>query len=334
MPSVLCGVDLGGTKLGIGLVSQQGRVLDQKTFHDHVSRKPDEILDHIAARIRELLARNGFRESDLQGIGVGTAGHIRHRDGIVITMSNLAGFTGYPIRERLERRFDRRVVVDNDANAQAWGEYLYGAGAGHRNMVFMTISTQIGAGIVLDGKLFRGTTGTAGEIGHTIVDSSSELLCPCGNRGCLIALASGVAIPGAVKRKLLAGSVSSLVGSGSLGATAPGDVLPGAASPGETAFDGEFIARGLAIKDPLCTDIVEDFARYIGIGVYNIFQVFNPDAVVLGGGLVNWGSPFLEGIRSTVRLLARGMMDEELAILPGSCESPGIVGAASLVLGD
>ncbi|MEI6387657.1 MAG: ROK family protein [Spirochaetota bacterium] len=318
MASILCGVDLGGTKLGIGLVSESGTILDSSLSKDHVFRTPDEVVGDIATRIRGLMAKNGYAESDLRGIGLGVAGHLRYRDGVAITISNLEGWKGYPLRERLGQRFPGlRILVDNDANAQALGEYKYGAGVGFRNMVFMTISTQIGAGIVLDGRILRGMTGTAGEIGHTIVEASSAELCPCGNRGCLIAHASTVAIAPAVRRRLSLGMTSTLVNSGNL------DRL---------RLDGEFIARGLVLGDQLCVQIMEEFARYIGIGIYNVFQVFNPEAVVLGGGLMNWGAPFLEGITRSVRTLARDMMYEELAILPGSLDAPGIVGAASLVL--
>jgi glucokinase len=272
----------------------------------------------MAARIRELLARNGFTTADLRGIGVGTAGHLRFRDGVVITMSNLEGWKGYPLKERLAAHFEGLgVFVDNDANAQALGEYRYGAGASFKSLVFMTISTQIGAGVVLDGRLLRGRTGTAGEIGHTIVEASSAELCPCGNRGCLIAHASGVAIPGAARRLLEGGAKSTRLTLGELA---------------EARLDGEFVAQGLASGDPLSVEIMEEFARYIGIGVYNVFQVFNPEAVVLGGGLMNWGAPFLDRIKKHFRGLARDMMYEELAILPSACEAPGIVGAASLVL--
>lgn len=318
MAHVLCGVDLGGTKLGIGLVSPDGRLIDQTISRDHVSLEPASIVAAMDYGIRGLLKKQGLVEADLLGIGVGTAGHLRHNDGVVITMSNLEGWKGFPLRDSLRRRFpSTRIAVDNDANAQALGEYLHGAGAGSSTMVFMTISTQIGAGIILDGKIFRGKTGSAGEIGHTIVDPNSDHLCPCGNHGCLIALASGVAIPGAARRLLLAGARSKLVDLGRLEGR---------------RLDGEFVARGLEVGDPLCRELVDDFARSIGIGVYNIFQVFNPERVVLGGGLMNWGEPFLEGIRKRVRELARDMMYEEMPIVAAGLEAPGIVGAASLVL--
>ncbi|MEI6874600.1 MAG: ROK family protein [Spirochaetota bacterium] len=317
MDSILCGVDLGGTKLGVGLVSESGQVIEETLVYDHVSKTPDAIMDEIAGLIRALLRKHGVDESRLRGIGVGTAGHLRHRDGTLITMSNLPGFKGYPIRDRLKERFAAPVEVDNDANAQAYGEFRHGAGRGYRHMIFMTLSTQIGAGIVLDGKLFRGMTGTAGEIGHTIVDPGSDEVCPCGNRGCLISVASGIALPSAFRKKLQAGLSSSLASLSELDSV---------------AIDGNLIARGLAIGDPACLAVLEDFTRFIGLGIYNLFQIFNPEVVVLGGGLTNWGDPFFAGIRRHFLELARDMMFEEMAILPGTCRSSGIVGAASLVL--
>lgn len=318
MESLLCGVDLGGTKLSVGLVTASGTVLDQVTVYDHVKKDPDRILEEIVALVQTLLAKNGVQERDLRGVGVATAGHLRYRDGVLITMSNLEGFRQYPIRDNLQSRFSVPVEVDNDANAQAWAEYQFGAGRGHRDMVFMTLSTQIGAGIILGGTLFRGMTGTAGEIGHTIVDPNSDLVCPCGNRGCLIAVASGVSLPAVVARKLQAGATSSLVSLADLESK---------------VIDGNFIREGLVRGDPLCRSVVEDYAAYVGIGVYNLFQIFNPEAVVLGGGLTQWGAPLFDGIRRRVRELARDMMYEPMEILPGTVANSGLVGAASLVAG-
>jgi glucokinase len=237
----------------------------------------------------------------------------------MITMSNLTGWAGFPLRERLQARFAVRVEVDNDANAQAFGEFKHGAGKGYRDQVFITISTQIGAGIILGGKLFRGMTGTAGEIGHTIVDPAGDETCPCGNRGCLISMASGVALPGAFRRAFRDGATSRLVSEADLGSG---------------TIDGPLVARGLAEGDEACLHVVADFASWIGIAVYNMFQIFNPEAVVLGGGLTNWGAPFFDGIRRKVKELARGMMYDELPILPAALTASGIVGAASLLLSE
>jgi glucokinase len=317
MDSVLCGVDIGGTKLGLGIVSTEGRLLVEQTIHDHVRKSPEGVIADIAVLVPDLLRRLGLSMSALRGVGVGTAGHLRYKDGVIITMSNLAGWAGFPLRERLQTRFAVPVEVDNDANAQAFGEFSHGAGRGYQDQVFMTISTQIGAGIILGGKLFRGMTGTAGEVGHTIVSPGSEETCPCGNRGCLIAMASGVALPGAFRRAFRAGAKSSVVSETDLGSG---------------KINGPLVARGLAEGDDACLRVVADFASWIGIAVYNVFQVFNPEAIILGGGLTNWGAPFFDGIRRKVRELARGMMHDELPILPATLSASGIVGAASLLL--
>ncbi len=315
---ILCGVDIGGTKLAVGLVTEDGRVSSSLILHDHVDKTPDEIVEMIVTAIRRLLREAHLTESDLRGIGVATAGHLRYRDGILITMSNLRGFEGYPLRARIQETFSVPVSVDNDANAQAFGEFKYGAGAGYSPMVFMTISTQIGAGIVLDGRLFRGMTGTSGEIGHTIVDPDSEFVCPCGNRGCLIAVASGVALPGLAKKLLAEGMSSPLVGGSGVDAA---------------AITGELVKQGLDEGDELCSEIVRRFGDYIGIACYNIFQVFNPQAIVLGGGLLSWGDPFFHRIASTFRQLAGKMMYEEVSLLKATIGAhSGLIGAASLVL--
>jgi len=317
---VLCGVDIGGTKLSIGLVHADGKLADSITMHDHVGKEPDQIVAQTVEGIHSLLAKNSLSADNLRGIGVGTAGHLRYRDGILITMSNLRGFEGYPLRERLQQSFDAPVAVDNDANAQAFGEFKYGSGIGFENMIFMTLSTQIGSGIVLDGRLFRGMTGTAGEIGHTIVEPSTDLTCPCGNRGCLIAVASGVALPHVSRRKAASGIPSKLVG-------------------GE-GFDystvtGELILKGIRAADPLCISIVEDFADYIGIACYNVFQIFNPQAIVLGGGLMSWGDIFFDKITARFRSLAGSMMYEDVAVRKASVgRHSGVIGAASLALED
>lgn len=145
------------------------------------------------------------------GIGVVFPGHIRSSEGICITTSNLsAGFKEYPLKAKIEERFDNiTVYVDNDANAQAYAEYMYGAGKGTKDMVFVTVSTGgVGAGIIVDGKLYRGMTGTAGEIGHTVIDVHSDRQCTCGNYGCLMTNSCGMFLPTMANAHLEKGIIS------------------------------------------------------------------------------------------------------------------------------
>ncbi len=318
MDKILCGVDIGGTKLSVALMTTAGEIIEKCIDCDHVHKSECGLTDQVKLNIRRLLKNNGFKESDLLGIGMGCAGHIRFRDGVIITTSNLKGFKCYPLRDAMQLSFKVPVILDNDANAQAFGEYRFGAGRGFSDMVFLTISTGIGAGIIINGKLFRGFTGTAGEFGHTIIDPESDLTCTCGNKGCLMACACGLALPNLFRKKLSKGMVSSL--------NLPADF-------DFSKIDGKLIKKGLDAGDPVSTEIVLDSGRYLGIALYNIFQALNPPIIVLGGGLLSWGEIYLERIKTTFHELARDMMYDPVEIRVSEIgPDAGVIGAASLVL--
>ena len=318
MNSVFCGIDIGGTKCAVALVDEQGRIVDKILTREHTGRREAELVELVVSMVRELLHRNDFRESQLPGIGIGFAGHIRYRDGVVITTSNLQGFKGYPLREAFQEYFTVPVILDNDTNAQAWGEHCFGAGRGYDDMVFLTISTGIGAGIIIDGRLYRGTTGTAGEFGHTIVASGSDLVCTCGNRGCLMAVASGLALPRLFEKKTENGKRSKLSG------------LPDF-DPGKV--DGKILKKGLDMEDPVSREIILDCGYYMGIGLYNIFQALNPPLIVLGGGLIHWGDLYLDKIRSTFYSLAGNMLYDPIKIRVSEIiGEAGVIGAAALTM--
>ncbi len=318
MKRLHCGVDIGGTKCSVALVNGQGEIVDKIQSRNHISEKEEEVVETVAALIRQLVKRNKMQVSDLPGIGIGFAGHIRYRDGVVITTSNLPGFKDYPLREAFRSRFPVPVYLDNDANAQAWGEYRFGAGRGYKDMVFLTISTGIGAGIILNRHIFRGTTGTAGEFGHTIVAPNSELVCTCGNHGCLMAVASGLALPHLFARKMQEGKKSLL------------SQLP---SFHPEKINGEILKEGLDMHDTVSEEIVLECGHYLGIGVYNIFQTFNPPLIVLGGGLTRWGDLYLDKIRSTFLELAHGMIFDPVKItLSEILGDAGVIGAAALTM--
>ena len=318
MGNILCGVDIGGTKLSVALTTADGVIIDKCIGCDHVEKSECGMTDQIKYNIRKLLRRNNLTESDLCGIGIGCAGHIRFRDGTIITTSNLKGYKGYPLRNVVQSGFEVPVTLDNDANAQAFGEYKFGAGKGFDNMVFLTISTGIGAGIIIDGRLYRGMTGTAGEFGHTIIEPGSELICTCGNRGCLMACACGMALPHLFRKKLKEGKRTKLD-------------LP--ENFDLSLVDGKLIKEGLDIGDPVSKEIMLDSGRYVGIGIYNIFQALNPQLIVLGGGLLSWGNIYLDQIKATFYDLARDMIFDPVEIKVSDIgPDAGVIGAASLNL--
>jgi len=318
MEKLLCGVDLGGTKLSVGLVSTTGRIHDKITVYDHSGKSEAMIVDQIVGLIRQLISQNEISESDLKGIGMGFPGHVRYRDGHTLTTSNLKGFKNFPLRQSIAEHFKVPVLLDNDANAQAFCEYKFGAGKGYETVIFLTISTGIGAGIILNNKLYRGITGTAGEFGHTIVNSDNKLICTCGNEGCLMACACGLALPYLFKKKIEEGFSTTL--------TLPEDF-------NFSQVDGKLIMKGLGIDDPLSKAIMEECADYIGIIVYNIFQIFNPPIIILGGGLTSWGETYLARVRKKFNDLARDMIFDKIEIVESlaGCDA-GLIGAAALLL--
>jgi len=318
MGKILCGVDIGGTKLSTALLTQDGKMIDSCIDCDHVDKPENELIDQVTANVKRLVSKNGLRESDLLGIGIGCAGHIRFRDGVIITTSNLKGYKNYPLREAVQANFSVPVILDNDANAQAFGEFKFGAGKGYDTMVFLTISTGIGAGIIINNELYRGLTGTAGEFGHTILEPESELTCTCGNRGCLMAVACGMALPHLFKKKIEEGMVSKL------------DLPP---DFDISKVDGKLLKQGLDMGDPVSKEIIRESGRYTGLGIYNIFQALNPPLIVLGGGLLSWGDFYLDTIKDTFYEYARDMIFDPVEItVSGIGADAGVIGAAALTL--
>jgi glucokinase len=320
MERFICGIDLGGTKLTAGLVKTDGTLVDSVLTNDHVNKDEDGIVADMAAIVNELLNRNGLEEENLIGIGVGFPGHIRSKAGVTITTSNFkAKFKNYPIRQNFQKYFpNTNIIMDNDANAQAYAEYKYGAGRGYKDVVFITLSTGIGAGIIIDGKLIRGMSGTAGEIGHTIVNTESHRMCTCGNEGCVMGLASGLNLSGIAADKLRYGITTKL------------DIT---LENVKSTVNGFTIGKGLEIDDELSKAVVFESADYAGVAVYNIFQLLNPEVVILGGGLMNWGDIYLNRIKSKFYSLAKDMMFDNMEIVPAKVgRNSGILGAAALCL--
>jgi glucokinase len=318
MDRLYCGVDIGGTKCSIALIDGKGNLADKITTCAHVDAAEEEVIRLVAVHVKEILHRNHLGERDVPGIGVGCAGHIRYREGIMMTSSNLTGFKNYPLRDTIQSHFAVPVLLENDTNAQALAEYRFGAGKGYRDMVFMTISTGIGAGFIINGELYRGMTGTAGEIGHAIVDPRSDLPCTCGNKGCLMACASGLALPYLFQKKLDEGMETRL--------DLPPDFIM-------SRMSGQLLKKGLEMGDPVSRAVILESGRYVGIGVYNIFQALNPPVIVLGGGLINWGDLYMNRIRETFYELARDMIFDPLEITVSKIpDDAGVIGAAALTI--
>ena len=316
---LLAAVDIGGTKLAIGLVHPKtGHLIDKTVLYEHVGCCEDDTVELIAVTTRELWEKNGISEADVLGLGVGFPGHIRYPEGSCITTSNLRSYEGYSLRDELQSHFLVPVFVDNDANAQARGEHCFGAGKGVSNMLFITVSTGIGAGIIIDGKLVHGDYGTAGEVGHTIVNPHSRVQCTCGNYGCVMGEAATVCMDRQYQeqRHLLSTRFS--------------EELPD--NTGGKPLDGHLLMKLIDQGDAVAVAVMEHSAFYVGLLVYNMFQTFNPEMIVLGRGLMNLRKRYFDLIRKHFDAKVKNMMVKPMQIVPAALsQDSGLVGSAALV---
>lgn len=306
------GVDVGGTRIKAGVVDEQGRVHARRTLDTQADRGPDAVLDRIAGLVGELSRE---AKSAPAGVGIGVPGAVDAPRGIVRAPPNLPGWDEVFLGPRIAEMSRLPAFVDNDANAAALGEQRGGAGRGVSDMVMITLGTGVGGGIVLGGKLFRGWFGTAGELGHTIIEPGGRA-CGCGQRGCLEAYASAANIARQVVESIRAGEPSRCA-----------DAL---AQRG--ALDAKDVAAAAAAGDALAARIWDNACRYLAVACVNVQHMLNPRRIVLAGGLIAAGAQLLDPIRRHFQDMTWPAVDDKPEIrLAELGDDAGLVGAASLV---
>lgn len=314
----IVGVDLGGTNIVAGVMPEDGsRQIAMRSQPTMSQLGPEGVTDRIIALIEEVItaasAETGAVRGDFLGVGVGAPGPLDRERGLVVVAPNL-GWRDWPLRDRIGQRVGLHATLDNDANCATVGEWWVGAAMGCRNVIGITIGTGIGGGIIFDGKLYHGASDVAGEIGHATIDSTGRR-CKCGNYGCLEAYASGPNIAERAREALAGGETSVLTEmvNGDLAAITAATVY-------EAASRGDNSAR----------EVVRDTARFLGTGIANLLNIFNPDCVVVAGGVTAAGDALLEPLRAEVRRRAfKPAVDAckiVLGTLPGTA---GVVGAVA-----
>ena len=303
------GVDLGGTKIYTALVDLEGNIIKEKTVETLAHEGEQAVVGRIVDTINYVI--DGTDKNLIKSIGIGSPGPLDVKNGIIIENSNLP-FKNFEIVKTIKETFDLPTHLDNDANVATLGEFMFGAGKGTENMVFITASTGIGGGAVLNGKLFRGSTGNALEVGHMTVATEGPR-CGCGNLGCAEALGSGTAIGKRAKEAVLSNAVTSLKNYENVTAK---EVF-------KEAANGDRVAK----------NILNTSLTYLGIAVANTITNFDPEKVVVGGGVVNGGDIVIETIRNVVEERCMAAFVEnctiEKAILGGKA---GVLGAAALAI--
>ncbi|WP_297633311.1 ROK family protein [uncultured Clostridium sp.] len=308
MKELFVGVDLGGTKIYTALGDEKGNILNEIIVETEAEKGPEAIVEKIKYTIKHV---SEGREEKLRAIGIGSPGPLNIKEGIILNPPNLP-FENYNIVEKIEKDFNIPVYLDNDANAATIGEYAFGAGKGTDNMVFITASTGVGGGAVLNGKIYRGSTFNALEVGHTTIEVDGKR-CGCGNKGCFEAMTSGTAI-----KRLAEDAVKS-------------SVKTSLKKYKKVTAKEVFIEANN--EDRVSNEILEDSLKYLGVLAANCANILDPDLIVIGGGVSNGGDIVFNKIKREMEkrclepVLNHCKIDK--AMLGGKA---GVIGALALAI--
>jgi glucokinase len=276
--SLNIGIDVGGTKISIGLVTARGEIIARKDFPTAAEEGPEAVIERMIGQAKALLEQQSLAAQSLSSIGIGIPGTVERKTGRVVLAPNIY-WRDVPVGERIRGAFPGvAVLADQDTNVAALGEFLVLNDPQISSLYYLTISTGVGSGIILDGKLHRGRGNTAGEVGHFIVERNG-LPCTCGNRGCLQMYARGPAIAAEAVRRIERGMESVLV-----------DKL------GDGQLTGLDVGRAAAAGDTLAREVMDWAAGYVGLALGNVVSLFSPDLIVLAGGVLRCGDWFLRRI--------------------------------------
>lgn len=277
------GVDVGGTKTAYGLFAEGQQLVGTYEQPTLVTGTCQEIAEAIADGLHALLRAHDLIPDALRGIGLALPSYIDFDTGYILCTTNITPLRAFNAREFFEERFHVPVYLDNDANVAALAEHRLGAGRGRRHMLYCAVSTGISNGIIINRELFRGSYGAAGESGHMLMTPDSGVLCGCGNRGCFMSWTSGSMIVQHIRNWLSEGRASLLT------------ALCGGAY---AKIDCRMLVEAVNAGDAMAREAVEQMAYHLGVWTYNLYQVFNIDCYVFGGGLVNMGGLLFDAARA------------------------------------
>ena len=313
---LVCAVDLGGTNLRAANIDRDGRIFERFKTATPETDKAEDIVSAIVAAVRECETEGLNRDAKIQAISVVVPGSVQIGTGVVVNAPNIPSLPGFRLAPALRAALDRPVLLENDANAAALGEMWQGAARNCKTIICLTLGTGVGGAIVLDGELWRGVDGTAGEIGHTSVEPCGGVKCKCGNVGCLEVYASATAIL-RMAREGLAQHPSSSLNSISA-AELTSKRIYGAAVEG----------------DPLALDVFRRAGAYLGIAMANVINIFNPEMIVIGGGVAAAWDLFVEHARGEVMRRAFPVPAARCQIVRAECgDDAGLLGAAWIEFG-
>ncbi|MCX5641726.1 MAG: ROK family protein [Candidatus Omnitrophica bacterium] len=307
------GIDLGGTFIKFGLVGRDGSILKQGQKESGGAKGRGEVLLRIETAIKEALS--GAKLSEIKGIGIGTPGLVNSA-GVVFLAPNLPNWNKIPLAEIFRKKFGLPVKVENDVNAITWGEYLFGSGKGFRTIICITLGTGLGGGVVVDGKLLRGGTYSAVELGHITINTNGPR-CGCGNKGCVESYVGSARIVSKAKKYLKKNQAS---------------IIPGLVNGNLTKITPKVISEACRKGDRLAAEIWKEVGADVGVMLADMVNVFNPEAIIIGGGVAQAGKPLFNAIQEEIEKRTFPLLHKKIKLLPASLgPESGIKAAAALV---
>ncbi len=310
----ILGIDIGGTKSVVGVADQTGRLLSHKRILTPGVLGPDLNIAVIGAACDQVVTEAGVK---INAIGIGCGGPLDKDTGALLQVPNLPGWEGLIPAKVFGDRFGVQAYIDNDAAAAALGELKFGAGKVVDDFVYFTVSTGIGGGVVIGGSLYRGYGGNAAEFGHMKIIADGGPTCTCGDHGCLESLASGTSIARIARERLKKSTKT---------------VLSDWADSREK-ITAELVAKAAAEGDTFAHEVWYEAMRYLGIGVANVVNAFNPRLVIMGGGVTKSANIFFAPIRETVRERAMRALAADVDIVPAANgDLTGLMGAIAVAL--
>ena len=307
------GIDVGGTNVKIALVNDKGNILYSNSVPTRAEMGYEYTVNNIKQAIRDLITETGV--TNIEGIGFDFPGQIDYKNGIVRLAPNIPGWVNIPIAKIIEDEFKIPTRIDNDVHCAALGELKFGAGQDCENFICMTVGTGIGSGIVINGKLVRGASNAAGELGHIKLQMHEGPLCGCGDYGCLEAFASGPSIV-AMAEEYISGGKSTKFREMASG----GEITP------------YIVAEAAKLGDPVAKRIFTKVGEYIGFGLASVVNLLNPEKIIIGGGVADAGDILIEPIKETIKKRAMVVAGSAVEIVPAKlANTAGVIGASLVI---
>lgn len=309
------GIDLGGTNIVAGVVDENYNIIAKEKVKTNLPRTAKEVIADMAEVARKAVETAGITMDDIISVGVGTPGTANKETGIVEYSNNLK-WDNVNLAQMLKEHLNKDVFIENDANAAAFGEYVAGAGKGHKSLVAITLGTGVGGGVITDGKILTGFSYSGAELGHSVISFDGEH-CSCGRTGCFEAYASASALIKQTQRAMINDKYSSMW------EIVDGDITK---VNGKTAFDG------MRVNDKTATAVVDNYIYYLGIGVANMINIFNPEILCIGGGICKEGDTLIKPLIEKVvpQTYARKEESRTKIVVAKLGNDAGVIGAALL----